>query len=75
MKVNFWVFLRNNDDGSASAVYFPTEELAEQYASWDDERFCDDVYEQTLEFDENGVLVPNPDDVYYAEHGDYPNYN
>lgn len=64
-----WVHISSNGDGSASALFFSTEEAAEKYASHDDERFCDDIYKKTLEFSLDGELVtPNP--VHYKDEGD-----
>lgn len=66
MKIKFWVYMKNMSDGSAVAHFFSSEKAAEKYASYDDERFCDDIYQDTIEVDAKGKLVgPNP--VHYKE--------
>ncbi len=51
LKVQLWTYMSNQGDGSAVAKYFNTEAEAEHYASFDDERFCDDIYRETFELD------------------------
>ena len=64
--VTVWVYIQNLGDGSARAKFFNSEEAAEKYAAHDDERYCDDIYGKTLEFDMDGMLVtPNP--IHYSE--------
>lgn len=63
MKTKVWIYLENYGDGSAFPKFFATKEQAEAYAAAAPEyedRFCDDISSQELEFDENGVLL-NPD--------------
>ena len=66
IKVKVWVHIHNLGDGSAAAMFFSSEAAAEKYASHDDERYCDDVYEKELEFDLNGNLV-SPDPVHWKD--------
>jgi len=44
MKVKLWIYIENLGDGSAAARFFSSNENAEEYASHDTERFCDDIY-------------------------------
>lgn len=61
ISVKFWIHISSNGDGSASALFFDSEEAAEKYAAHDDERFCEDIYKKSLEFTLDGKLVtPNP---------------
>ena len=61
MQVTFWRYIRSNGDGSCSVKYFKTKAAAQKFASYDDERFCDDVEIQTLDFDSDGNLTtPDP---------------
>jgi hypothetical protein len=59
IKVKFATYTRNNGDGSASVLFFPTLKAAQTHASKDDERFddADDTGWCTLEFDESGNLI------------------
>ncbi|TSC83268.1 MAG: hypothetical protein G01um101419_98 [Parcubacteria group bacterium Gr01-1014_19] len=50
-KVKFAVWTQNNGDGSAGPRFFATEELAEEVAEKDDERFCDDICTMELKID------------------------
>jgi hypothetical protein len=59
MKVTIWIYIENLGDGSCAARITDSEESAEKLAENDDERFCDDIYSKTLEFDDNGKLL-NP---------------
>lgn len=36
-------YVRSNGDGSCSVLLFTSKEKAERYASFDDERNCDDI--------------------------------
>jgi hypothetical protein len=61
IKATFWVYLLNCGDGSSRPLFFSSEEAAEKYAENDDERHCEDIVQETLEFDENGnLLTPDP---------------
>lgn len=61
MKVKFAMYIANCGDGSCVVKFFRNEENAEKFASKDDERYCDDVYSKTLEFDDEGnLLTPEP---------------
>ena len=51
LKVKFAVYVQNGGDGSASARFFTNEELAEEVAERDVERFGEDV--ATHEFEIN----------------------
>jgi hypothetical protein len=60
LRVQFWVFIENLYDGSATARFFKTQADAEKYAEEDDERFCDDIFAKELLIDaETGELL-NP---------------
>lgn len=52
-----WAYTKNNGDGSGSTILFPTEDDALYYIGDADERMCDDLEEQTLEFDDDGNFV------------------
>lgn len=56
IKVKFWLYMQNQNDGSAVAKFFNSEEAAEEYAKDDVERFSDDIYSKELEFDLEGNL-------------------
>lgn len=60
MKVKVWTYVENLGDGSCAVRFFNSREEAEAFAGEDDERYCDDINPETLEFDDNGVLL-NPD--------------
>ncbi len=65
VKVKFWYYMQNNGDGSASPLFFNSEKAAEAYAENDNERYCDDISFEELEFDIGGnLLTPNP--VHYS---------
>lgn len=66
IKAKFWIYMSNQGDGSAVAKFFSSEVAAEKYASHDDERFCEDIYSKTLEFDLDGNLV-GPDPIHWSE--------
>lgn len=58
LKLEFWVYMRNNGDGSASPMFFLSEDLAEKAAEKDDERLCDDVVFHEFEVDlETGEVI------------------
>jgi hypothetical protein len=60
MKTKVWIYMENYGDGSVFPKFFATKEQAEAYADAAPEyedRFCDDVSSQELEFDDNGVLL------------------
>lgn len=57
IKVKFWIHISNGGDGSASALFFDSKEAAEKYASHDDERFCDDIYEKEIWVTPEGKLA------------------
>ena len=61
-KVKIWVFIEDLGDGSAALRVFGSEEKANSYADHVDskhysQRFCDDIDDLSLEFDENGKLI------------------
>lgn len=60
IKALVWIYIANQGDGSGAANFFVSQEKAEEYASHDNERFCDDIYSHIFEFDEKGNLL-NPD--------------
>lgn len=66
IKTKFWVYLKNLGDGSVAARCFKSEKSAERYASFDNERYSDDVYEKSLEFDLEGNLV-TPEPIHYND--------
>lgn len=57
IKVKFATYIQNMYDGAACVRYFRTEQEAESFAAKDDERYCDDISTQTLEFDLEGNLL------------------
>lgn len=57
MKVSFWVYISNLGDGSAACLIFNSKASAEHYASFDEERFCDDIYKMELNVNDNGELI------------------
>jgi hypothetical protein len=62
--IKVWTYISNGGDGSASARFFNSEEEAEAYAEASgDDRFCDDISIETLEFDttSSGFILLNPD--------------
>jgi len=62
IKVKFWTYPRSLGDGSYRIEFFSSAETAEEYASYDDERSCDDINFVELEVDFNGNLVgPDPE--------------
>lgn len=59
-----WLWIRNNGDGTASAVAFPSQMLAEHCAEHHQkkfgiERFAEDVYYETFEIDNDQVIPPD----------------
>lgn len=54
--VKFWVYNANCGDGSNTLYFFDTEEAAETYAEYDDERNCEDIKKYTLLFNDDGSL-------------------
>lgn len=66
IKCKFAVHIHNMGDGSAVVKFFSSEAAAEKYAEHDAERFCEDVYSTTLEFDLKGNLV-TPDPVHWKD--------
>jgi hypothetical protein len=66
LKVTLWCYVRNNGDGSPGLLIFDSEKEANKYADKDgdeyDERFCDDVFSETIEVDAatGKLLTPNP---------------
>jgi len=48
IKLKFQVLVQNNGDGSATPYFFNEEKEAEEFAGKNDERLCDDVFEQTI---------------------------
>lgn len=60
IELKFQVFLRNNGDGSAYTYFFNTEEEAEEYASKDWERLCDDVFPETITINGLGQIKDIP---------------
>lgn len=61
IKVNFWIYTQNLGDGSCGNKFFRSEDSAEKYASYDDERMCDDINKYSLEFDlEGNLITPEP---------------
>ena len=63
MKVEVFIYMKNLGDGSCCVRFFNSKSHAEQYAEKDDERFCDDIYSKTLEFDDNGKFI-NEDKIF-----------
>lgn len=62
IKVKFWTYPQNLGDGSYTIEFFSSKEAAEEYASYDEERSCDDINFVELEVDLDGNLVgPNPE--------------
>jgi hypothetical protein len=61
IKVKLWIYVKNGGDGSCSTSLFSSEEAAEKYAEPDDERYQEDIQQETFEVDENGnLLTPDP---------------
>ena len=60
MKVNVYYYISNCGDGSCAVHFFNSEQDAEDYASQDGERFCEDIKSKTLEFDKDGRLLNEP---------------
>lgn len=48
MKNSVWLYIQSLGDGSVAVKFFSSEKAAEHYASFDDERLCDDIYEENL---------------------------
>lgn len=62
MKIKLFIYMQNMGDGSVAARFFKTAESADNYASYDNERMCDDIDHVTLEFDDAGnLLTPEPE--------------
>jgi len=59
MKVEVWIYIQSQGDGSCVAQFFSTEDEAEEFAEKDEERLGDDIYSKTLEFNSKGKLM-NP---------------
>lgn len=58
LKINLGIYVRNNGDGSGSVSFFRNSEDAEKAAEGDDERYCDDTYDHTIEvYADTGELV------------------
>jgi len=57
MKVTFALWIESLGDGSCRVNFFKSLDDANAHAVHHDERFCDDIYEKTLEFDDNGQLI------------------
>ena len=57
IKTTVWIYIYNCGDGSAIALFYPTEKASVERASKDEERYCDDIYSQVLEFDLDGNLL------------------
>lgn len=58
LKLEFWVYMHNNQDGSASPMFFASEDLAEKTAKKTDERFCDDIVFHEFKIDlETGKVI------------------
>lgn len=61
IKTCIWIYTQNLGDGSVAARCFDSQEVAEDYASYDNERSNDDIDFIDLEFDLDGnLLTPNP---------------
>jgi len=56
-QIKAYIFLEDGGDGSAIVRYFPSEEVRDEYAEGEDQRFCDDTYEETFTV-VDGVLKP-----------------
>ena len=62
IRVKFWTYHQNYGDGSYGIKFFSSQEAAKEYASYDDERSCDDINSAELEIDLDGNLVgPDPE--------------
>lgn len=62
IKVRLWTYIKNFGDGSYGIRFFKTKDAAETYASYDDERCCDDINLYELEFDlEGNLITPDPE--------------
>lgn len=62
MIADFWLYIQNLGDGSCTVKFFKSKRAAEKYAAYDNERFCDDIYYRSLEFDNEGNLIsPEPE--------------
>lgn len=59
-KLNAWLYIQNAGDGSCYVRFFNSEEDAEAYAENDDERYCDDIAQVSLEFDPQTGKLLNP---------------
>lgn len=59
-KLDFWFYIQNAGDGSAYVRFFNSEADAEAYAENDDERYCDDICQESLEFDSKTGKLTNP---------------
>ena len=57
MKIKVYYYISNCGDGSCAVHFFNSEQEAEDYASQDDERFCEDIQSRILEIDECGRLL------------------
>ena len=66
MKVKFWIYIENLMDGDVCVRIFNSKEAAEKYASYDEERYGNDISQEEIEIDEFGYLIyPNP--IHYLE--------
>lgn len=51
----------NLGDGSCAVKFFSSKENAENFASKDDERFCDDIYYKEIDIDSaTGYVLTDP---------------
>ena len=68
MKVTFWCHIRDNGDGSASPLLFPTEVAAEQSAEnemeFSGQALCDNVVERTIEIKDDGTVTTDDEDYW-----------
>lgn len=55
--IKAFIFQSDNQDGSASCMYFKDEETMEAFAETQDQRYCDDTSIESFVI-ENGVLKP-----------------
>ena len=71
IKAKFWYYIQNAGDGSCYPKFFKTLASAKEYASYDNERYCDDIEFKELEFDlEGNLLTPEPEiDNWRKEYG------
>lgn len=61
MKIKLWLYIMNLGDGSCAVKFFSSKENAENFASKDDERFCDDIYYKEIDIDSaTGYVLTDP---------------